>query len=265
MQLLATDLDGTLFSAPNTVGEQNAAACARWRGAGNVLVPASGRSLSLVSRPLGMQQLVYDYTICASGCVVADGEANVLYNRTIAPAQLEAVLRPLLEREDCSFYCTTPQADYIVHDATGHLAKFSTDRPENGFVWSSLDEVLERGLEVSSVPVYIPNPHTADALSTQISQEFAGKLDAPRSTNYLDVVPHGVTKATALQWLVQYLAAAGRPVARTAAVGDSWNDLQLLASADMAAAMENSVDGLREAAGGHSVPSVAAYIDQLLA
>ena len=56
-----------------------------------------------------------------------------------------------------------------------------------------------------------------------------------------------------------------RPVARTAAVGDSWNDLQLLASADTAAAMENSVDGLREAAGGHSVPSVAAYIDQLLA
>jgi len=54
-------------------------------------------------------------------------------------------------------------------------------------------------------------------------------------------------------------------VARTAAVGDSWNDLQLLASADTAAAMENSVDGLREAAGGHSVPSVAAYIDQLLA
>ena len=45
--------------------------------------------------------------------------------------------------------------------------------------------------------------------------------------------------------LVQYLAAAGRPVARTAAVGDSWNDLQLLASADTAAAMENSVDGLR--------------------
>ena len=170
-----------------------------------------------------------------------------------------------MEREDCSFYCTTPQADYIVHDATGHLAKFSTDRPENGFVWSSLDEVLERGLEVSSVPVYIPNPQTADALSAQISQEFAGQLDAPRSTNYLDVVPHGVTKATALQWLVQYLAAAGRPVARTAAVGDSWNDLQLLASADTAAAMENSVDGLREAAGGHSVPSVAAYIDQLLA
>jgi len=204
VQLLATDLDGTLFSSPNTVGEANTAACARWRAAGNVLVPASGRSLSLVSRPLGIQQLVYDYTICASGCVVADGEANVLYNRTIAPAQLEAVLRPLLEREDCSFYCTTPQADYIVHDATGHLAKFSTDRPENGFVWSSLDEVLERGLEVSSVPVYIPNPHTADALSAQISQEFAGQLDAPRSTNYLDVVPHGVTKATALQWLGGY-------------------------------------------------------------
>ena len=51
----------------------------------------------------------------------------------------------------------------------------------------------------------------------------------------------------------------------TAAVGDSWNDLQLLASADTAAAMENSVDGLCEAAGGHSVSSVAAYIDQLLA
>ena len=78
-------------------------------------------------------------------------------------------------------------------------------------MWSSLDEVLEQGLEVSSVPVYIPNPQAADALSAQISQEFAGQLDAPRSTNYLDVVPHGVTKATALQcWCNTWPPQAGR-------------------------------------------------------
>ena len=71
--------------------------------------------------------------------------------------------------------------------------------------------MLERGLEVSSVPVYIPNPQTADACLPKSVRSSRGQLDAPRSTNYLDVVPHGVTKATALQWLVQYLAAqAGR-------------------------------------------------------
>jgi len=77
--------------------------------------------------------------------------------------------------------------------------------------------------------------------------------------------PFGIRAAPSRVTIDSLRAAAGRPVARTAAVGDSWNDLQLLASADTAAAMENSVDGLREAAGGHSVPSVAAYIDQLLA
>ena len=50
-----------------------------------------------------------------------------------------------------------------------------------------------------------------------------------------------------------------------AAVGDSWNDISMFERADVPCAMVGAPGDVVEATGGRTTPSVAAFIDALLA
>ena len=65
--------------------------------------------------------------------------------------------------------------------------------------------------------------------------------------------------------LAALLADQGVEVSEVAAVGDSWNDISMFGRADVPCAMVGAPGDVIEAAGGRTTPSVAAFIDALLA
>jgi hypothetical protein len=51
---------------------------------------------------------------------------------------------------------------------------------------------------------------------------------------YLEILPPGVSKGTALQAMIETL---GVPASATIAVGDNWNDLEMIEAAGLGVAM----------------------------
>ena len=66
-KLLSTDIDGTLlFNA--TISPTDLAAVTRWRDAGNLLVPNTGRSVAaLALGPCAANDLAFDYSVLYTG------------------------------------------------------------------------------------------------------------------------------------------------------------------------------------------------------
>lgn len=268
--LLITDLDGTLVRERD-VEVRDALALHRWQKAGNLLVVATGRSVTLARLALEdasaslSQPLHADYLICASGTTVLDHAGTILRSDTIDPDEVERAVRYLTARNDCGVVATTVDGDYLLHNPfVGRDDSFN--RFAAGF-YTALPAEQARALAVTSMPVRIPNDEVIDIVARDLVARSGGKISAPRSIEYLDLVPAGADKGTAIRHMQQILAEAGVVVSRMIGVGDSWNDIPLFEAVDDAYAMETGTEDARRAAracGGCSVNNVAEVVARYL-
>ena len=104
----------------------------------------------------------------------------------------------------------------------------------------------------------------AAALARGLEETVDG-ISCTRSTGFVDVTAAGESKGMGLGRLAELLADQGMEVSEVAAVGDSWNDISMFEQADVPCAMAGAPGEVVEAAGGRTTPSVAAFIDALLA
>ena len=267
MRLLATDLDGTLVFH-HAVGQADAEALVRWREAGNLLVLATGRSVRLVQHAVEVARastsigLDYDYAVCATGTTVIDAAGRVHCTRTLSADQVRAVTRAVgvVSRAQVSVFASTLERDYVLDDPIG----LSTDQrtPADRFTAAPLSQVA--GLGVTSMPLHVPDPRVAEALARGLEDMVDG-VSCTRSTAFVDVTAAGESKGTGLGRLAALLAERGQEMSKVAAVGDSWNDISMFECADVPCAIAGAPDDVVAAAGGRTTPSVAAFIDALMA
>jgi Cof subfamily protein (haloacid dehalogenase superfamily) len=90
------------------------------------------------------------------------------------------------------------------------------------------------------------DPQTA-AIEAALHALFAPTLTVVRTSRvFYEFLAPGVSKGTALQWLA---ARMGLPLAATLAIGDSYNDLPMLAVAGLGVVMANAPPAIQAAAG----------------
>ena len=98
---------------------------------------------------------------------------------------------------------------------------------------------ITKVLAVAEAPVPI-------GLLEAARREFAGRADVTIShPRFLEFIAPGVSKGVALAWLARR---AGVPLERTMAVGDQWNDLEMLRAAGHGVAMPSAPAEVRAAA-----------------
>lgn len=264
-RLLATDLDGTLVR--RRVTRQDAEAVIRWREAGNLLVIATGRSVSLARLALSDASdaagvpVAADYVVCASGTTLLDGAGTVLRTHPLPSDMVRAVAELLSRRDDCDVLATTLDGDFILHDALGLTGTGEAGIP-NHFEPIGLDDLLSH--DVTHMPVRVLDPDLADALAAEVSAMGEGRIDTIRSHGFFDVISAGRTKGDSLRALESLLDEAGTELDLTAAIGDSWNDVPMFSVVDRPCAMAGSPEVVVEAAGGVTATSVAEFVEKLL-
>ena len=93
-KLLSTDIDGTLlFNA--TISPTDLAAVTRWRDAGNLLVPNTGRSVAALRSALRGYDLAFDYSVLYTGAALIGPDYGVLEARTLPDSFAEEILEIL--------------------------------------------------------------------------------------------------------------------------------------------------------------------------
>ena len=255
-ELIALDIDDTLVTHSGAVNERVIDAVAAARAEGINVVLSTGRTLSTtapVARALGLD----GWAVCSNGAVLATIEPETIIDTvTFDPRSALDKLITLL-----------PSAVYAVEDTHG---VFHTTRVFGaGSLGLSLREVpFEHLLSEPVVRLVVrSDEHMESGFGDIVAQMgLHTVIFGVGETAWMDIGPTGVSKATMLAELCTRLDV--NPVC-TVAVGDSWNDIDMLQWAGTGVAMggaprsvANAADATTDAEPGDGVAEV---IEALLA
>ena len=247
-KILFLDLDGTLLNDQREITPGNRKALEQALAQGHRVVINTGRPLKsaiLQNKRLGLTQEGC-YLISFNGGLIYDSYREEIIFRQCLPRSLaldiirlcdrrglhvqtydreQVLVEPRWADEALERYCAKILMDYQV------IPSFSqglTEDPAKVLVISYTDRAA------------------LEALQAEILRAFP-EVDCFFSCReYLEVVPKGVHKGSAVARMCQTLGIA---IADSIAVGDAENDLSMLATAGLGCAMANAVEAAKKAAG----------------
>ncbi len=244
--LIAIDLDGTLLSSKGEISSENLAVVAACARAGVAIAIVTGRRFPS-ARPFAKALSVGAMVVANSGAIIkesADGPVvrRRLLNRETAELVLDRALlsghEPVLhEGADAEGHLTMRRAA----SSHPHLARYlhQTVPPPS----------LVSSLRIAQDPVQVGFASSVNgvrALASSLRQDLKARglkanlirTEYPREDlALLDVLDAEASKASALSFLARRRKV---PLSRTLAIGDNWNDEDMLETAGLGVVMANA-------------------------
>jgi hydroxymethylpyrimidine pyrophosphatase-like HAD family hydrolase len=239
--LVALDIDGTLMTYDEVISDATRDAVGAVRAAGAHVVLSTGRSLHAavpVARELGITD---GYLVCSNGSVTArlDPWEPQGYELTeVITFDPGPALRLL--------HAAMPDALFAVEEVGVGFrmnAAFPAGELAGDHAVVAIDELASR--HVTRLVVRSPGHTSEDFTRLAHRLGLENVTYAIGYTAWMDVAPHGVTKASALESVRRTL---GVEPSRTVAVGDGRNDVEMLEWAALGVAMGQAPEPVRAVA-----------------
>jgi len=240
VRLIALDIDGTLVGENLVIGPRTRAAIAEARRRGIVVSLVTGRMASSalefareldLSAPIVAQQGALIRAMPAAG---SDQVGRLLYHRYLRPEVTADVVRW------CAENGLTPHFNYlewmIVGEQESRIDEYRL------FVGDRLRIVPDIGARAAARPVTKvvaigEGEHTLDVLEAG-RVYFAGRAEVTLShPRFLEFLAPGVSKGRAVRWLARRI---GVPLGQALAVGDQYNDLEMISEVGHGIAMPSA-------------------------
>lgn len=270
--MLVTDLDGTLLDGQGRLSRRSWDMLVRLGALGISRVVATGRS------PFSFQKAVpsdlpIDYAVLSSGAgIVSWPDRSLLRAEHLHREEIVHVARTL-EALGMDFMVHRPIPDNHCF-CYRQLGKANPDFEQRIALYATYAEPLgetfdgfDRGAQFVAIVDHHHPPHAVETVRQHLPHLSILRTTSPldhRST-WIEVFPHGVNKATATAWLSQRLGVARQ---RILAVGNDFNDLDLLEWAGTSRVVANAPETLRtrfEVTASHDdngvVEAVEAWLD----
>lgn len=251
IQLIALDLDGTLLDSRSQVTPENAAAIAEAAARGIEIIIVTGRRFDFALPAL--DPLTCDFYMIVSNGALIKSRTGTTIQRTLLPA---ATARRVLDataeyRSGISVIFDRPRENQVILETADweHPVRGPYLRRNREYIaeMSPLHACLngEDPIQVG----YAGPCASARALmslleSLPFSSEFSLALTEyeVRDLSILDVLRAGVSKGAAL---TQWAQRRGIPRESIMAIGDNWNDREMLAAAGLPILMGNATAELK--------------------
>jgi Cof subfamily protein (haloacid dehalogenase superfamily) len=271
INLVVSDLDGTLLTPEHRLGDYTRKVLARLRAAGVELVLASGRHF------MDLQVLASQVTnasgsegggclVSCNGAAVNAGDGRLLQSTCLPPDVVEFLLHdPLFEDVQRNVFLTDA---WLVERDEPSLLRY---HQESGFRYEIVNFADVDRATVLKV-FYYGEPEQLRALERQLLAQHGERINTTFSLPVtLEVMAAGVSKGAALARL---LATRGLDAADVLCIGDGMNDLDMLQliaeGGGQALIMDNADERLHAAlpdlprAGHNAKEAVARRLAQLL-
>jgi hydroxymethylpyrimidine pyrophosphatase-like HAD family hydrolase len=242
-RLLALDIDGTLLRSDKTISPRTLAAVEAARGRGVRVVLVTGRrhpSARQIAEQLGKD---LDLVLHNGALIIENGEVL-----RCLPLPRELALRAVAVGRACA-------ADPVLHCGHGGEGRLMIEgiEPSNTLLVYYLDRshpdvssvpVLDDALREDPIQVMFGGAIEAMArLHARLDEELGGLVRIDRTIYpakgvlFLDVLRAGAGKAEALAFLQRRWDVAAE---ETLAIGDNWNDHEMLEAAGLGLVMGNA-------------------------
>lgn len=255
-EFLLTDIDGTLVDSRRQIPQVNLDAARRLRAAGYKLTVATGRIEASARKYIEALDL-WEYCILYNGAKVLhtsvarqapDGSRYPLHEEKLGLGETEIALQLARELElHVNLYLDgVPYVEAITATTRTYMRNDSVECVAVGDLAPWLQGV---GRSPNKL-LMIGDEARFQAFSERFRKIFGA--DEPGSPalvrsepEYLEVLPAGVSKGTALTRLAQF---TGVPIERMVAVGDNCNDIEMVKAAGLGIAVANAHPSLKEVA-----------------
>jgi len=235
-KLVALDVDGTLVDAQNDISPATAEVVQHLVDAGIPIVISTGRAVPGAFEVCERLDLPDGLAVCSNGAVLA-GYRPVEVIHAVTFDASEAVQRVLTEVPDAFVAVEEIGVGYRVNQPfpSGEIAGTITVEDTDSLISEPVTRVIIRA------PSHDPHEFHAlvEGLGLTETNYYIGY------TAWLDLAPLGVSKASGLAWVADRL---GVDPADVLAVGDGFNDVEMLRWAGRGVAMGHAPDALKDAA-----------------
>jgi Cof subfamily protein (haloacid dehalogenase superfamily) len=247
IRLIALDIDGTLVGDDLIIGERTLAAIGEATRRGIAVSLVTGRmatSATPFAEALGLrgpivaQQGALIRTMPGAG---ARRPGRLLYHRPLDPAVTIEIVRW------CHEHSLTPHFNHlewmIVGAAESRIDEYRV------FVGDRLrivpDIVARARKPVTKVVAIGEGDHSLDVLE-EGRAHFAGRAEVTLShPRFLEFLAPGVSKGRAVRWLARHF---GIPLEQALAVGDQYNDLEMISEVGHGVAMPTAPEAVKAVA-----------------
>jgi Cof subfamily protein (haloacid dehalogenase superfamily) len=248
-RLLATDIDDTILAPDGSLPEANHAALQELHRRGVAVVFSSGRATASLRRvAVGIIEPADDeYLISFNGARVSSVLSGNILLEHILDAETIRDVTAYTRRHRLLVHGYGAEDFHAEHTADHHRARSEEYSGDTAMDWNAVEDMAAALPGGSPKLLVINNDHTALEGHRVALQAIArGRFDVTFSKpQYLEIVPPGVSKGTALAALARHLDI---PIAETVAVGDSLNDIEMIEAAGLGIAVANARDELKSAA-----------------
>ncbi|MEO9015758.1 MAG: HAD family hydrolase [Terrimesophilobacter sp.] len=219
--LIALDIDGTVLLEGGGINDAVVEQVQRVRDLGHEVMLATGRSASMTLPVLDRLGIAPQYLVCSNGSIT-------LRRNRDAPTGYEHAHVEMFDPTEVLTTISAALADasFAVEDETGFF-RYTGYFPNAslGALSQSVEFTELLGQQATRVVVISPE-HAVEEFLTIVEQVGLHKVSYNVGwTAWLDIAPHGVNKATALERVRGWL---GIPRSRVMAVGDGRNDIDML-------------------------------------
>ena len=236
--LVVSDLDNTLLTAENGIPEFNLQMIKKFQQLGGNFTVATGRSIESVSHYLGQMELSTP-AITYNGGIIYDYKNRIFLLKETLPESAKKALELIRQKfpdVGTEIMCDNNRL-YMVRE-NAYTFKHVDD--ENlSYVCSDISSVKNSWIKVLF----------ADRNSRLLElQEFCRTLPfddlefVMSNTIYFEMLPKGTTKGTALNKLCDMLSI---DIKNTVAIGDYYNDIDLLKSAGLSVCVDNAPQDIK--------------------
>jgi hypothetical protein len=245
--LVAIDLDDTLLRSDLTISERTVAVLRQVRVRGVVVTLSTGRMFSS-ARPFA-ERLEFDVPLITYGGALVKnaGTGEVLYNRPLEPEVARQVIRFARERKvQANFYLLNGDDDELYAELVTPWGK-DYDRFSRVPLHRvpDLEALLEEGNPLKLL--LIDDEPAADRCLLELRELLGKQVHIAKSKpRFVEVDHPEATKGRALQELAAWLQVERSQIL---AVGDNYNDIEMLEFAGLGIAVANAPPEVRRLAG----------------
>jgi len=242
-RLMAMDLDDTLLTDELTVSDSTKESMKQAIARGIHLTIATGRmfaSAQQVAKQVGLNVPIITY----QGSLVRNLlDEQVLYERSV-PVGAAARLYDYCREHGMHLQTYIEDRLYAAED-NDKLKAYAAQSRIPYTVTESFATMVTTSPRQTKL-VVIDEPARLDAMKPELERLLGPDVHLTKSKDhYLELLHREGTKGHALRFLAEHY---GIPLEETIAIGDAWNDREMIEAAGLGVAMANAVPGLKELA-----------------
>ncbi|MBM3236661.1 HAD family phosphatase [Candidatus Poribacteria bacterium] len=248
-KLIAIDIDGTLLSAHGTITERNYATLKKAMAQGIIVVLCTGRSYFMAQKVVGGFDFELPLVLHNGAQIVNSSDGQMIAHWTLP--QNTACQGVMLMKQ----FALEPII-YDFHKGKHILVYESIDPTNEAYVryMSTKESILHKTNDLISYLDHNPTQLVAihqESIIRNVMPILKNHIDANVFTSgrlfnleywFLEVLQFGASKATAVEHLAKLHNIDQKEIM---AIGDNFNDLEMMEYASLSVAMENAPDEVK--------------------